>query len=212
MKLNLPDSLENQRDRIAKSIFEAQQIVKDFASKYGWEGLTNESFADHAEIFATQNDFVARLKEMYGMEISQHLPKTVVAGLENRILLAVSPDEYLRIFPQGNENKAFEKLLAHEIGHRLHVRILNGNEEAMGPIWFFEAFAILVAGQFESAEIELSEVGTTISGTERGSYLKYGATLRYLLQFYSLKELVNRAGDPDFSKDLLKDLAYRAKI
>jgi hypothetical protein len=212
MKLNLPDSLENQRDQIAKSILEAHQIVKDFASKYGWENFTNESFADHAEIFATQNDFIARLEEMYGMEISGHLPKTVVASLENRILMAVSPDEYLRIFPQGNEEKAFEKLLAHEIGHRLHVRILHGNEEAMGPIWFFEAFAILVAGQFENTRIEMSEVGTTISGTERGNYLKYGATLRYLLQFYSLKELVARAGDENFSKNLLEELADRENL
>ena len=32
----------------------------------------------------------------------------------------------------GDEENAFEKLLAHEMAHRLHIRILNGNENAMG--------------------------------------------------------------------------------
>jgi hypothetical protein len=33
----------------------------------------------------------------------------------------------------------FEKLLTHEMAHRLHIRILDGSEEAMGPVWFYGA-------------------------------------------------------------------------
>lgn len=204
--LILPTSLENKRSGIEKSILTAQKMIVEFAQQHGWADFARESFADQAEIFASQDDFLARLRQMFGMEIGQHLPKTVVAGLENRILMAVSAEEYHRIFPEGQEEHAFEKLLAHEIGHRLHVRILQGNEEAMGPIWFFEAFAIYAAGQFEKVKLSREEIKTTIAGTERGSYLKYGAVIRFLLQHYSLQNLVNRAGDPDFSHQLQKEL------
>lgn len=204
--LILPVSLEGQRQELEQSIMAAQKIMVDFARKHGWEEFVSNSFADQAEIFATQDDFLDRLKEMFGMEVDQQLPKTAVAGLENRILMAVSPAEYFRIFPQGDENMAFEKLLAHEIVHRLHVRILHGNEEAMGPIWFFEAFAIYGADQLANEKLSLDKIKETIAGIERGSYLKYSAVIRFLLKHYKLQDLVARAGNPDFSKELIEEL------
>lgn len=77
--------------------------------------------------------------------------------LENRRLMAVAPQMYHDSYPDGREKNAYEKLLAHEIFHRLHVRILNGNEESMGPVWFFEGFAIYAADQFSESHAKMTD-------------------------------------------------------
>ena len=50
--------------------------------------------------------------------------------------MSVSPKVYSQIYTEGIEEKSFEKLITHEMVHSLHIRILNGNEEAAGPICF----------------------------------------------------------------------------
>ncbi len=74
----------------------------------------------------------------------------------------------------------------------------------MGPRWFFEGFAIVVAGQrlpfsgnFESAS-EAVDAATAASG--RGSYATYGAVVRYLMTKVPLNELVQRAREPGFER------------
>jgi len=114
--------------------------------------------------------------------------------------MAVSPELYSQIYPEGIEDKSFEKLITHEMAHRLHIRILNGNENAMGPLWFFEGFAIYAAGQFANYNLRPAEVWEVVKGTKRRSYQKYGATFRYLLQRAPLQELIERAGRNDFLK------------
>ena len=96
----------------------------------------------------------------------------------------------------------FEKLLCHEMIHRLHIRILNGDEEAMGPIWFFEGFAILGSNQFEKngESLKQSEVWDIVGSKKRGDYRKYGATIRYWTEKISINDLVARAGSNDFSE------------
>ena len=81
--------------------------------------------------------------------------------------------------------------------NRLHVRILNGNEKAMGPIWFFWGFAIYAAGQFEDyhPKMERTEILEIIQSAKRGSYKKYGVVFRYLLKRNSIHDLIEHAGD-----------------
>ncbi len=83
--------------------------------------------------------------------ISMKIPIILPNSLDNQ------RKEYAEIYPEGIEDKSFEKLLTHEMAHRLHIRILDGNEEAMGPIWFFEGFAIYIADQLIKPEINLSK-------------------------------------------------------
>ena len=96
--------------------------------------------------------------------------------------------------------------MAHEIAHRLHVRILNGNEEAMGPLWFFEGFALYAANQFEDSSLILSEeeIGEIIRSEERGSYEKYAFVFRYFLKKKPLEDMIEQAGKKDFIRWLEK--------
>jgi hypothetical protein len=132
------------------------------------------------------------------------LPETYCAALENRVLLYVSPEVYLKNYPEGAEENAFEKLITHEMAHRLHIRVLGGNEDAMGPIWFFEGFAIYAAGQFENYVLPPTDIWETIESTARGSYKKYGAAFRYFMKRTSMRELIEHAGDEGFFNWLRK--------
>ena len=92
------------------------------------------------------------------------------------------------------------------MAHRLHIRILKGDEEAMGPIWFFEGFAIYAAGQFENRSLKLNadEIREIVKSESRGSYVRYGAVIRYFLEKAAIHELVQHAGQRVFFEWLQK--------
>jgi hypothetical protein len=139
------------------------------------------------------------------------LPETYCAALEQGILMSVSPELYQRLYPEGDEGQAFEKLLTHEMAHRLHIRILDGNEEAMGPVWFFEGFALYAAAQFEQSLPALSAAGIweIVGAEERGDYRRYAAVFRSFLGKASLQQLVGMAGKAEFVDWLRDDVSNR---
>lgn len=199
VRLIVPESLEHERNGLEFFLLGAQRRIVDFAKLHGWKDLTSEGFFDRAEIYDTKESFDKALARIAGVA-EQEFPKTYSAALENRVLIAVSPTIYSENYPEGVEEDSYEKLLAHEIAHRLHVRILKGNEEAMGPVWFFEGFAIYAADQFSknSPRLESAEIQSIISASTRTSYKKYGALFRYLTRKSSVEELVEHAKRADF--------------
>ncbi|MCA9791393.1 MAG: hypothetical protein KC910_06345, partial [Candidatus Eremiobacteraeota bacterium] len=86
--------------------------------------------------------------------------------------------------------------------HRLHVRILGGDEQAMGPVWFFEGFAVYASDQFVGAELAPPELPKVVASSQRGSYRSYRALMNYLVSRTDLPELVQWAKEPDFADQL----------
>jgi hypothetical protein len=207
MPLFLSKSLEPQRNNLRRQVIDAQGRLRDFAYRHGWGHFMDQSFAERAEIYENQKEFIQALFRTTGADPSTELPDTVSAALEENILMAVSPEVYDRIYPQGREERSFEKLIAHEMAHRLHIRILHGDEAAMGPMWFFEGFAIYAAGQFEDATIQPDEVWEVVQQKQRGRYRTYGATIRFFLTRASLTTMVDRANDENFL-DWLREHAF----
>ncbi len=160
---------------------------------------------DSVMIFEDKNIFNKTILKLVDADTSMKLPDTFCAALENRTLVSVSPEFYTKAYPEGIEDQSFEKLLTHEIAHRLHIRILNGDEEAMGPIWFYEGFAIYVANQFAESNIVLNreEMIQIMKEPERGSYLKYNYIFRYFVTKMSLKELILKAKNENFNEELI---------
>ena len=200
VQLVLPESLENERRELELFLLGAQKRIASFAELHGWKDLTRESFFDCAEIYDGKEAFDRALAKVAGAAGQIEFPKTYSAALENRVLMAVSPVLYSENYPEGIEEDSYEKLLAHEIAQWLHIRILNGNEDAMGPIWFFEGFAIYAADQFSQDEypLESAEIQRMISASARTSYRKYGILFRYLTKKASVEELIEHAGKADF--------------
>jgi len=203
--LILSGLFENRRGVLQTYVNNARINIRNFSEKYGWGDLAREDFMDSAVIFGNKDDFNMTLLKLAGADTSIKLPDTYCAALEKRTLLSVSPEFYSKVFPEGQEEMAFEKLLTHEIAHRLHVRILNGDEEAMGPIWFYEGFAMYVANQFSGSKIILGkeEMIKIMKDSDRGSYMKYNYIFRYFVKKISLKELIIKAKDENFNDELI---------
>lgn len=204
----LPDSLEARRGEFQPYVDAAKANILTFAKKSGWEELAAEAFFDSAMIFDEKRNFDHTLLVLAGMDTTMQLPDTYCAALEQRTLIAVSPEYYDRAYPDGREAAAFEKLLTHEIAHRLHIRILHGDEEAMGPVWFYEGFAIYAAGQFSLSTVVLTpqEMIDVMTDPERGSYVRYNYVFRYFVDRIPLRELVTMAGRPDFNEKLIESM------
>lgn len=203
--LILPDSLESRRIEFLDYVNAARVNIISFAKEYGWGVLTKEEFMDRVIIFDDKNEFNLTLLKLAEADPTKHLPDTYCAALEKRTLISVTPEYFSEVYPEGNEDRSFEKLLTHEIAHRLHIRILNGEEKAMGPIWFYEGFAIYAAYQFSKSGIILStdEMIKEMKDQDRGSYIKYNYIFRYFLNIIPLEELISKAKDENFNEELI---------
>ena len=200
--LILPQSLESSRSELESAILDGIQMAGDFADKYAWGEHMIEPYIIRAEITDSKDRLLQIVHSLCAFPAETRLPNTLSGGLEQKVLFALSPELYRTTYPQGDEPQAFEKLVCHEIVHRLHTRILNGNEEAMGPIWFFEGFAVVGSNQFPDQETDLPlwKLKEIVLAQERGSYELYGKTLRFLLKHTDLPNLVEKARDENFNE------------
>lgn len=207
-KLVLSGALESRRPEFQANVDSARRNIITFSKKYGWEALTEDEFVDSVMIFDDKDRFNRTLLKLAGLDSSMEVPDTYCAALERKVLVSVTPEFYARVYPQGVEARFFEKLLTHEIAHRLHVRILNGNEEAMGPVWFYEGFAIFAAGQFSDSKVSLTreEMIAVMKETERSSYLQYNYIFRYFVHKIPLAEMLNKAKSEDFNDELIRQM------
>jgi len=203
--LALPLSLESKRGQLEQTLVNAQSRIVKFAKRYGWRDLAMDSFFDRAEIFDTKEDFDKAIANLTRMPASTVFPKTYSAALEQGLLMAVSPELYAENYPEGIERDSYEKLLAHEIAHRLHIRILAGDEEAMGPIWFFEGFALYAAEQFKKSTLKptTAEIQEILYSSERRSYRNYADVFRFFAERIAIAEMIQHAAKIGFQEWLL---------
>lgn len=209
--IKLPESMKHREEEFREILIKAQRRLLRFARDYHWEHHMQESFLDLFEIYDDKKEFDRRILEITGQTLEDVLksasvegtdiPGSFSAGLENRVLIAVSPE----LFAQNNDRVGeefdfYEKLVAHEMAHRLHIRILNGNEEAMGPIWFFEGFAMFAVDQFLHTLTDLTndEIWEIVRADKRGSYFRYNVVFRHFLKKTTLQEMVEKAGQEGF--------------
>ena len=206
--IQLESPLESQRVYFEHTLLAAQRRLRDFALKHNWKACLNEPFAKLFRVYADKASFDHDLLEICGLEPTLELPKTYCAALEQNVLMSVSPELYRTLYPEGDEESAFEKLLTHEMAHRLHIRILGGNEEAMGAVWFYEGFALYAAGQFGQAVPTLNnaEIWKIVNAQERGDYRQYTAVFRYFTEKASIQQLIGMADNPEFV-DWLKEIS-----
>ena len=206
IQLFLPSSLESQRRSMERDIIDAHARLQRFAVRTGWGALIREPFMTEARVFDSKEDFDTAVVRASKAPAGTQLKPSFVAALENGVLMVVSPALIAQINPKDVEPHFFQKLIAHELAHRLHVRVLKGNEEAMGPVWFYEGFAVIASGQYENSrpKLDRAEIERIMTSAERGDYRKYASALEYFLKRTTLPEMVRRAADNRFSAWLKK--------
>ncbi|WP_442598801.1 hypothetical protein [Neobacillus sp. D3-1R] len=202
LPLLLPDSLEKNRGTYQAMIKKAMENINLFAKSRNWNFYTNTFLINQVEIFSTKEDFDKAVCMAFGLEENVIIPKTASAIVANDHLLMVSPEVYLDIYPQGYESDFYEKLIIHELAHQLHIRILHGEEEKMGPKWFFEGFAIHTAKQFQDRPQQLNkdEIWGIIETDKDSGYQIYKEVIEYVLEKINLQDLVEKAGEANFKE------------
>ncbi len=210
IQIVLPNSLSNKRHVYESYIENAFNNIHSFAKKYKWDSLSKESFIDSMMVFDNKKEFDKSLLTLAEADTSMRLPKTYVGAIEKRTLLVVTPEIYSKVYPEGVERNSYEKLLTHEIAHRLHISILDGDEDAMGPIWFYEGFAVFTANQFSNSDKHFSkeEMAAIMNNPERNSYHDYGIIFRYFVQRVPLQQLIDSAKNENFNGWLLSKYDY----
>lgn len=200
IRLVLPVSMETRRSVFVAQVDSALRMIDDLSRAHGWDTMVTEPFMDSVMVFDDKRAFDHQLLAIAGADTAMELPATYCGALEARTLLVMSPEYYTRVYPEGVEAHSWVKLLAHEIAHRLNVRILHGHEEAMGPIWFYEGFAIHAAGQLRHARpaLDSAAMRAVMDDPERGSYAAYGAVFDHFEKRHGLERMLKwaAAGEP----------------
>lgn len=201
MKLELPESLEFKRAEFLAMVGEAEERIRMFAEEHNWHAHVAEPLVKTVKILSSKDSFDEAVLEAFNLDKNYIIPRTAVAVVAGDELLMVPPNIYLELYPQGYEKDFFIKLKVHELAHVLHIRILGGNEDKMGPKWFYEGFAVYAAEQFTEYKIQLSmdEICTIISSDKDVSYQAYKEVIVRVLEKADLATLVEQAGETDFS-------------
>lgn len=187
MNLKCSKDYNSNLECINQSIGQLNKI----AYKYSFDKFVEVDFLDEVIIYDKQSDFILKIVELYPQYKNQFLPPTISAIIEKRVLYIISKEEYERVYPiEGKTPLGYTRLISHELAHQLHIRLLNDNENDMGPRWFYEGFALHMANQFPDATIDIKFAIDIIEQNLDVSYINYAAIFRILLQKYSLSELV----------------------
>jgi hypothetical protein len=189
---------------ISRQLAGAEQRIEAFSRRFGWERACSPPLFERLEICPCQATLWLRIKELEGLDSSAALPTDgLAAGLCKGVLLAIPASEFMRIRPEyARDGEAWSRLLAHELAHELHLRILKGDANAMGPQWFYEGFAIYAAGQDLGggpAIATFDEALAAMGAEGRGAYAQFAQAFCFITGFLPLPELVSQAGRCDFT-------------
>lgn len=205
----LPEEEKQRYDEYKRAITKACGRIHHFASLYHWEAHTESPLITKWIVYHSKYDFDSQIIERMGIKEMDELPKTFSAVVIDDVLLSVTPEIYEENYPDGREDDAYEKLLTHELAHQLHIRILQREEDKMGPRCFFEGFSILAADQFVNKDVYLTEkdLQEILHTDPSVPYKYYKAIIKRLLEVVTLPEAVKQAGDPEFNWTMGKLLA-----
>jgi len=202
-KLSVGRGLEARRVEFARAVVEARLITDAFAEAHDWQGFAQIDSFHSVEVYASQRELWERVIQLENLPADARLPTGgFAASIIATVLVAIIPEEYNRLRPEYNvAQDAWVRLLAHEMIHQLHLRIVGDRETAMGPRWFYEAFAIRGAGQHLAGKGEIRNLDEALSAMQargRGSYARFEQALLYFERRVDLKELVCRAAQENF--------------
>lgn len=166
--ISLPEAIQEQQDWYAAQVVAAQQIVGNFAQQHGWQARMRVFFERGVEIYLSQEGLWQRICEVHGLPLTTALPTPgLAAALEQGVLMAVTPELYAQVQPQyGAAEGAYVRLLAHEIAHRLHIAVLDGDEEAMGPHYILRAEANVAIERYYIIDAATGEAARHSSSTQ----------------------------------------------
>lgn len=190
-------------EAIEKSYLHAKTILKDFISVNHLPALGSLELIDEIIVFNQHADFKKILVSKLSMK-KEDIQPSFVGTIWKKTLYLMTKSYYFDHYTSGIESFGYEKLIAHELAHAYHIHLLDGLEEAMGPVWFYEGFAIFASGQFASRidKVSIQHLERILFSEDRMFYQLYGALFQELVLHESLTSLVRDASNPNFSQSI----------
>ncbi len=170
-----------------------------FSEKHQLKIKRQKDFVDSVVWYESKSKFDKMISTHSSWPKGTPVPATYVGVGLKKEFHVVSWDAYKVIHPADAE-RDYHKLLVHELTHLLHIAALDGREDDMGPMWFFEGLACFAADQYPNApNLSRKRIEEILSDTKRGSYAEYVAAFRRLTKKESLSALIKKAGSKDFT-------------
>lgn len=177
--------------------------VLDFSNKNKLGIKQPSEFIKSAVMYGTKRAF-DEMMYASGWPKNQSIPKNYVGVGQNKVFHVVSWEVYKEIYPKDSKDD-YQKLITHEISHLFHITYLKGQEDHMGPRWFYEGFACLVANQYEDSIMPSKETIQKILKDDKfGDYKAYVSLLREVVKSKSLPTLLEDARKNEFNKEIEK--------
>lgn len=196
--IELPKGLEDKRAVYLAHLAIAEEQLLEFARTNKFEKEPRP--IERVRVFTSKSDFdkAINVPATNGTDarFKGSVPSTVVGAIVGDALFVVSEPLYFQTFP-GHVERDYEKLLTHELAHRYHQDLVDGDADAMGPIWFFEGFATLAADQYVRAAVSPDEAREiNRAPDDKRGYEKYRGMMRLFQEKTPMKEMVRRAKSP----------------
>ena len=217
VRLELPPSLESERDSYAREIEAARsRVVAWFAANRLTIGA--QDIVDSAMVFADVPAAKRHMSKHFGIP-EEKIPDGFSGTVDGKALFVVARETYAktyaRLYPEHPwSSDSYQSLITHELAHRAHAvkaQELFGSEEGMGPRWFFEGLAITCASQFSVRSLPtltwegMQELMAKDSTQQTMSYPRYGQMFRSIAASFPVAWLVQHAGRADFVALLQSD-------
>lgn len=189
-----------------KLLDEAISDVLYFSEKENLQVNNVQAFVAKVVLYGSKTDFDKMISTAPNWPKATAVPKNYVGMGDNKTLHIVSWESYKTIHPEDTIED-YKKLLTHELAHLLHIAFLEGREDDMGPMWFFEGFACLVADQYPDSKLPNSaRIREVLNAPERGNYKDYVSIMRKLNERKSVLDLLRDAKKANFTSQSMKFL------
>lgn len=170
-------------------------------SKTNKLGIENSSdFVTDAIVYDSKDGFDHMVETSPGWPKGRKASQAYLGVSKNKTFYVVDWPVFKTVHP-GEKISEYENLLTHELMHLFHVAYLKGDESKMGPLWFYEGLACLVAGQYIDSPLpKRARLHQILFTKQRNSYRDYAAILVAMTKVKPIVELLKHAPDADFGK------------
>ncbi len=186
----------------------ALSMITDFGQINHLERFIASESLMNMVVFDDHQAFLEALSEKLDLSTIVFL-KTFASYVSDKTLYIMTPQYYQNVYPEGIEKYSYEKLIAHELAHLYHLQLVNNIEDDMGPVWFYEGFAIYASNQFENQRVFISNnhLQRMLEKEQRVYYRYYGEVFKRIMLHYQIKDLLKIVNTSNFNEVIYQKIA-----
>lgn len=215
-ELKLQAPLEPERAFYAASIQEAVHDVVDNFRRWGF-AIAPAALIRQVEVFADLPTARQTIAKSFGAK-PEDVPESFGGLATNDQFFLASPTFFRstwdRLYGAATwDDRSYHRLMLHELTHTAHAQYaakVLGDEEKMGPSWFFEGFACYAAGQFSGQPLltraDFTRLLADIAAGKKVGYPAFARMVYTLAAKVPVPVLLRHAGDPDFPQPFVSSL------